>query len=162
MSLRIKRRLSVVAMASFVLTSASGVVMSAEESDADSALIFSDRGSDSGYYADQYDPGDGQDDPVEENGAVETFTERYPNGNVKIERQVTLDADGNYVNHGAWKMYNAAGKVVADRIAGPVLDLPHRRTAGRRIDHLRFRPVEVQPGFHSQRETPRSCRRLDD
>ena len=114
MSLRIKRRLSVVAMASFVLTSASGVVMSAEESDADSALIFSDRGSDSGYYADQYDPGDGQDDPVEENGAVETFTERYPNGKVKIERQVTLDTDGNYVNHGAWKMYNAAGKVVAE------------------------------------------------
>ena len=44
---------------------------------------------------------------------VETFTERYPKGNIKIERQVTLDASGNYVNHGIWKMYDPAGKVVA-------------------------------------------------
>ena len=32
---------------------------------------------------------------------VEVIRERYPDGKIKIERQVTLDADGNYVNHGA-------------------------------------------------------------
>ncbi len=44
----------------------------------------------------------------------EIVRERYPDGKVKIERQVTVDADGNYVNHGAWKMLNQAGDVVAE------------------------------------------------
>ena len=42
---------------------------------------------------------------------VETITERYPNGNVKIERQVSQDAAGNYVNHGSYTMYDLEGKV---------------------------------------------------
>jgi antitoxin component YwqK of YwqJK toxin-antitoxin module len=47
-------------------------------------------------------------------GAVETIRERYDDGKVKIERQVTLDADGNYVNHGEWKMLSHDGNVVAE------------------------------------------------
>jgi len=41
---------------------------------------------------------------------VETVTERYPDGSVKIERQVTQDSAGNYINHGTYTMYNLDGK----------------------------------------------------
>lgn len=50
--------------------------------------------------------------PVE--GATETVRERYSDGQVKIEREVTLDAVGNYVNHGAWRMWDPAGKLIAE------------------------------------------------
>jgi antitoxin component YwqK of YwqJK toxin-antitoxin module len=52
--------------------------------------------------------------PIGPEGAVETIRERYDDGKVKIERQVTLDADGNYVNHGEWKMLSHNGDVVAE------------------------------------------------
>ncbi len=42
----------------------------------------------------------------------ETVRERYPNRNVKIERQVTLDAEGNYVNHGTWTMWDEKGRLL--------------------------------------------------
>jgi antitoxin component YwqK of YwqJK toxin-antitoxin module len=45
---------------------------------------------------------------------VEIVRERYPDGRVKIERQVTLDAEGNYVNHGPWKLYSPNEVVVAE------------------------------------------------
>jgi antitoxin component YwqK of YwqJK toxin-antitoxin module len=51
--------------------------------------------------------------PAHEN-TVEVVTERYPNGTVKIERCVTLDADKNYVNHGAWKMLTPTGELIAE------------------------------------------------
>lgn len=41
----------------------------------------------------------------------ELATERYPNGNVKIERQVTRDANANYINQGTYKAYDLDGKV---------------------------------------------------
>src|SRR3954447_3788861 len=47
-------------------------------------------------------------------GEVELVRERYADGKVRIERQVTLNGDGNYVNHGAWKMYSSTGDVVAE------------------------------------------------
>ncbi len=47
-------------------------------------------------------------------GEIELVRERYPDGKVRIERQVTLNAEGNYVNHGAWKMYSPTGDVVAE------------------------------------------------
>lgn len=47
-------------------------------------------------------------------GEVELVRERYADGKVRIERQVTLSNDGNYVNHGAWKMYSPTGDVVAE------------------------------------------------
>lgn len=51
--------------------------------------------------------------PVEQTG-VETFRERYPDGKVKIEREVTLDSEGNYVNHGAWRMWDSTGLLIAE------------------------------------------------
>ena len=45
---------------------------------------------------------------------VEVVRERYPNRRVKIERHVTLDDQGNYVNHGSWKMWDEAGNLVAE------------------------------------------------
>jgi antitoxin component YwqK of YwqJK toxin-antitoxin module len=42
---------------------------------------------------------------------IEQVTERYPNGNIKIVRQVTKDAAGNYVNQGTYTQYDADGKV---------------------------------------------------
>jgi uncharacterized protein len=49
--------------------------------------------------------------PVASDGTVEQVTERYPNGKIKIERQVTKDAAGNYVNNGVYTRYDADGKV---------------------------------------------------
>ncbi len=47
-------------------------------------------------------------------GEVELIRERYPDGKVRIERQVTLNNEGNYVNHGAWKQFSTDGDVVAE------------------------------------------------
>jgi antitoxin component YwqK of YwqJK toxin-antitoxin module len=47
-------------------------------------------------------------------GEVELVRERYADGKVRIERQVTLNNEGNYVNHGTWKMYLQTGDVVAE------------------------------------------------
>jgi antitoxin component YwqK of YwqJK toxin-antitoxin module len=46
-------------------------------------------------------------------GEIEVVRERYSDGSVRIERQVTQDEDGNYVNHGAWKMLTPGGEVSA-------------------------------------------------
>jgi antitoxin component YwqK of YwqJK toxin-antitoxin module len=46
-------------------------------------------------------------------GEVELVRERYNDGAIRIERQVTLDRDGNYVNHGEWTMYAPNGDVTA-------------------------------------------------
>lgn len=43
----------------------------------------------------------------------EVIKERFPDGKVKIEREVTQDAAGNYLNHGSWKMWDARGNLVA-------------------------------------------------
>jgi len=42
---------------------------------------------------------------------LELITERFPNGAVKIERQVAQDAEGNYVNHGQYTEYDTRGKI---------------------------------------------------
>ena len=47
-------------------------------------------------------------------GEVEVVRERYADGKVRVERQVTLDGEGNYVNHGAWKLFSTAGDVAAE------------------------------------------------
>ncbi len=44
---------------------------------------------------------------------IETIKERFPNGSVRIERQVTQDALGNYLNHGTWKMWDERGNLLA-------------------------------------------------
>ena len=45
---------------------------------------------------------------------VEVIRERYPNRAVKIEREVTQDSEGNYINHGSWKMWDAGGNLMAE------------------------------------------------
>lgn len=52
------------------------------------------------------------DDAMAEDG-TEVINERYPDGRVMIERQVTQDASGNYVNHGTWKKWDERGRLVA-------------------------------------------------
>lgn len=42
----------------------------------------------------------------------EVIRERYPTGRVRIERQVTQDSEGNYVNHGLWTMWDPDGRVL--------------------------------------------------
>lgn len=39
----------------------------------------------------------------------EVVRERYPNGGVMIERYTTQDADGNYVNHGPYTLFDQKG-----------------------------------------------------
>lgn len=45
--------------------------------------------------------------------AIEVVQERYPDGKVKIRREMTLDAAGNYILHGAWTMWDPQGHEVA-------------------------------------------------
>lgn len=45
---------------------------------------------------------------------IEVVRERYPNRTVKLEREVTQDAQGNYINHGSWKMWDERGAVIAE------------------------------------------------
>lgn len=45
---------------------------------------------------------------------TEVFVERFPDGAVKVEREVALDEHGNYVNHGPWRMWSQEGKLVAE------------------------------------------------
>jgi antitoxin component YwqK of YwqJK toxin-antitoxin module len=47
-------------------------------------------------------------------GEVEWVRERYNDGAIHIERQTTLDREGNYVNHGSWKMFAPGGDVIAE------------------------------------------------
>src|SRR4051794_27907665 len=51
--------------------------------------------------------------PVMSAGGIEVVRERYPDGKVKIERQVVLDDTGNYVNHGEWKLLAPNGDTIA-------------------------------------------------
>lgn len=52
-------------------------------------------------------------DPAPEPSGPETIQERFPNGAIKIERQVIQDSTGNYVNHGPWKQFDQRGNVIA-------------------------------------------------
>jgi antitoxin component YwqK of YwqJK toxin-antitoxin module len=43
---------------------------------------------------------------------TELVTERYPDGSTKIQREVTLDDENDYVSHGKYTMYDRQGNVV--------------------------------------------------
>ena len=45
-------------------------------------------------------------------GRLEMITERYPDGKVKVEREVGQDAAGNYINQGTFKVYAPSGEVI--------------------------------------------------
>ncbi len=51
-----------------------------------------------------------EDDAPAEDG-TELIKERFPNGSIRIERETTQDAAGNYVNHGSWKMWDERGNL---------------------------------------------------
>ena len=51
-------------------------------------------------------------DGVLDMGNLEMVTERYPDGKVKIEREVGQDAAGNYFNQGMYKRYSPTGEIV--------------------------------------------------
>ncbi len=44
----------------------------------------------------------------------EEVRQRYPDGSTQILRHVRQDAEGNFVNHGAWKLFNRRGQVLAE------------------------------------------------
>ncbi len=91
------------------------------EGDDDSDAEMTDDGDYSGGLIEVYPDGDEplddtetyhpDDDATEDDG--ETIKERFPDGKVRIEREVTQDSAGNYLNHGTWKMWDQAGRVVA-------------------------------------------------
>ena len=58
--------------------------------------------------------GDEPADPSAEEAVVEVIKERYPNGTVKVEREITQDAEGNYVLHGAWRQFDEQGRLIID------------------------------------------------
>ena len=43
---------------------------------------------------------------------VEVIQERFPGGELKIRREVTQDAQDNYILHGEWKMWDVAGNLI--------------------------------------------------
>jgi len=108
-----------------------GIVLASDATDAQSPAVLSRGGIEPLAVADQGEVP--ESDRVESSGTnetsiatdsltetsddeteVEVIRERYPNRAVKIEREVTQDAEGNYVNHGSWKMWDAQGSVVAE------------------------------------------------
>ncbi|MEX2176957.1 MAG: hypothetical protein WD872_21525 [Pirellulaceae bacterium] len=57
-------------------------------------------------------PGDEDAAPAEPN--IEVVKERYLNGVVRVEREVTLDAGGNYIPHGLWRQFDPTGRLIAE------------------------------------------------
>jgi antitoxin component YwqK of YwqJK toxin-antitoxin module len=43
---------------------------------------------------------------------TDVIRERYANGALRIERHVAQDVEGNFFNHGPWKMWDAQGRVM--------------------------------------------------
>jgi antitoxin component YwqK of YwqJK toxin-antitoxin module len=43
----------------------------------------------------------------------ELIKERYPDGSVRVEREVSQDEEGNYHNHGFWKTWDNKGNLLA-------------------------------------------------
>lgn len=47
-------------------------------------------------------------------GAIEEVKTRYPDGSVQILKHVAQDEEGNYFNHGVWRLFNPQGQVLAE------------------------------------------------
>jgi len=76
---------------------------------ADAADASDDVSSNDHARADADDVANADDQP-----GVELIQERYPNRAIKIEREVTQDEQGNYINHGIWKMWDQQGNIIAE------------------------------------------------
>ena len=55
----------------------------------------------------------GADATDSDDAETEVINQRYPNGSLKIEREVTQDVQGNYLNHGLWKMWDPNGNIIS-------------------------------------------------
>jgi antitoxin component YwqK of YwqJK toxin-antitoxin module len=53
---------------------------------------------------------------IETSGRVEVVKQHYPDGKVQIEREVTQDLEGNYFNHGYWRLFGPSGQTLADGV----------------------------------------------
>ncbi len=53
---------------------------------------------------------------IETSGRIEVVKQHYPDGKVQIEREVTQDLEGNYFNHGYWRLYGPTGQTLADGV----------------------------------------------
>ena len=91
--------------------------------------------------------------PAANDQTSEVIEERYPNGALKIVREVVQDAQGNYLNHGTWKMLSEKGLV---QVEGQFYeDARHgvwnRWYAAGEVAFLRQKPfTEFTPPFVSQ------------
>ncbi|HEV2971762.1 MAG TPA: hypothetical protein VGY55_17440 [Pirellulales bacterium] len=50
--------------------------------------------------------------PVINMGKVEKVNDRYPNGKIKVEREVGQDTKGNYVNQGTYRVFDQDGQII--------------------------------------------------
>ena len=81
--------------------------------------------------------------PAAPDAGIELIKERYPNGAVKVEREVTQDSYGNYIHHGSWKMFDQAGNMVAkgqfaDNLREGVWHRWHRRNESKLFSSFPF------------------------
>ena len=53
---------------------------------------------------------------IETSGRIEVVKQHYSDGKVQIEREVTQDLEGNYFNHGYWRLFGPAGQTLADGV----------------------------------------------
>lgn len=53
-------------------------------------------------------------DPTVSDGTTEIVNERYPDGTVKIRREMKQDASGSYIRHGEWKEWDEKGNLIAE------------------------------------------------
>jgi antitoxin component YwqK of YwqJK toxin-antitoxin module len=57
--------------------------------------------------------GNDEGEPTDD-APIEIVKERYPSGVVRVEREVTQDAAGNYIPHGNWRQYDPTGRLIAE------------------------------------------------
>lgn len=55
-----------------------------------------------------------ENETSEESAGPEVIRQRYPDGKTQVLREVAQDREGNYFNHGDWKLFNRQGQVLAE------------------------------------------------
>lgn len=87
-----------------------------QPAEADEPTAAEPRDESSGEAGDSETPAEApaQSSVIDGEDQFEIIRERYPNGNIRVEREVTQDADGNYINHGSWKMFDESGTTIAE------------------------------------------------
>ncbi len=76
------------------------------------------------------------DAATEDGPELEVIRERHPNGAIKIERTVTQDADGNYVNEGRFRMWDQHG--------GPLLEGTYHHGRREGVWNRWVRPADAE------------------